>query len=69
MALGFVLGTGNLGSPPGERTHTHTHTHCHQRYVEREHLRKKREEATIYPGVEIASDDEANDAPIQVFVH
>ena len=34
---------------------------CQQRNVERENERKKGEVATLYPGVEVASDGEADD--------
>lgn len=44
------------------------HDQSHQRYVEREIERKNGEKATLYSGVEVASDGEADDIPIQVFV-
>ena len=44
------------------------HGQCHQRYVERENKRKKGKEATLYPGVEVASYGEADNTLIQLFV-
>ncbi len=44
------------------------HGQCRQRYVERENERKKGEEATLYPGVEVASNGEADYFPVQRYV-